>query len=182
MSLIKDIQEGLGRFKLKREQKHLQRKAKAFSLEGATTVGVLYNATNRAEAETVKNFIQYLKEERKEVVSLGYIASKEVSEQINPILSYTFFDQNDLSKNMVPKGSDVTNFINKPFSILIDLNIKNDCFPLEYISSLSLAKFKVGANGTYRDNDCDLTIDISENKKVEYLIIQIKYYLKMIKN
>lgn len=182
MSLIKDIQEKLGRFKLKREQKRFQRKVKAFSLSNASTVGVLYNATNRTEAETIKKFIQYLKEERKEVLSLGFIDSKETSELINPILNYTFFDQNDLSKSMVPQSNDVQNFINKPFSILIDLNIKDDCFPLEYISSLSLAKFKVGSNGSYRDDDCDLTIDISENKKIEYLIIQIKHYLKMIKN
>ncbi|MCB0410113.1 MAG: hypothetical protein KDD29_07825, partial [Flavobacteriales bacterium] len=79
----------------------------------------------------------------------------------------------------VPTGTDVTNFIEKPFSILIDLNTE-DCFPLEYISTLSKAKFKVGANGNYRDEECDLTIDISQNKSLDYLIIQIKHYLKMI--
>ena len=54
MSFIKDIQEKLGRFKLKKEQKRLQRNIKAFSLDKATSVGVLYDATNRNDAETVK--------------------------------------------------------------------------------------------------------------------------------
>ncbi|MGB0888566.1 MAG: DUF6913 domain-containing protein [Vicingaceae bacterium] len=182
MSFIKNIQEKLGRYQLKKQQKRLQRNVKAFSLDKATTVGVLYNATNRNEAETVKKFIQYLKEERKDVLSLGYIHSKETADSINPVLSYTFFDTNDLSKTMVPQGNDVNSFINKPFSVLIDLNLKEDCFPLEYISALSIAKFKVGANGSYRENICDMIISVDDNPTLEYLIIQVKRYLKMIKN
>jgi len=182
VSIIKDIQEKIGRFKLKRGQKYLQRKVKAFSLAKASTIGVLYNATNRNDADTVKKFIHYLKEERKDVISLGFVDSKESSELINPILNYKFFDKNDLSKNLVPRGNDITDFLNKPLCILIDLNVKEDCFPLEYISSLSIAKFKVGANGSYRGETCDLVIDIEENMKLEFLIIQIKHYLKMINN
>ena len=159
MSFLKDIQEKLGRFKLKNEKKRLHRKVKAFSLDKASTVGVLYNATNRSDAETVKKFIHYLKEERKDVLSLGFVDTKDASELINPILNYTFFDQNDLSKNLVPKGNDVNAFLNKPFSILIDLTTSGGCFPLEYVSSLSIAKFKVGANGSYRSDVCDLLID-----------------------
>ncbi|NQX97187.1 MAG: hypothetical protein HRT73_04800 [Flavobacteriales bacterium] len=75
MSFITDIQEKLGRFKLKKQQKRIKRNVKAFSLEKASTIGVLYNATNRNEAETVKKFIQYLKEERKDVLSIGFIDS-----------------------------------------------------------------------------------------------------------
>jgi hypothetical protein len=182
VSFVKDIQERLGRFKLKKEQKRLERNVRAFSLEKATSVGVLYDATNRNDAETVKKFIHFLKEERKDVLSIGFIDTKETSELIKPILNYTFFDQNNLGKNLVPKGNDVSTFLNKPFSILIDLNIKDDCFPLEYINSLSIAKFKVGANGAYRNNVCDLVLDIDENRQLEFLIIQIKHYLKMIKN
>lgn len=182
MSFIKSIQEKLGRYQLKKQQKRLRRNVKAFSLEKAATVGVIYDATNRNEAETVKKFIQFLKEERKDVISLGFINSKDVSERVNPLLSYTFFDLNDLSKTLIPKGIDVETFINKPFSVLIDLNLKDDCFPLEYISSLSAAKFKVGSNNSYRENVCDLILNIDDNPKLEYLIIQIKHYLKMIKN
>ena len=181
MSAIKNIQEKLGRFSLNRESKRLKRKVKAFSIEKASTIGILYNATNRNDAETVKKFVQYLREERKEVLSIGYIDSKDSSDIVKPHLNYVYFDKRNLSKSLVPKGNDVIDFINKPYSILIDLNI-NDCFPIEYISSLSTAKFKVGAKGSYRDGACDLVIDIDENKKLEFLIIQVKHYLKMIKN
>ncbi len=181
MSSIKNIQEKLGRFKLKNKSKHQNRNIKAFSIEKASTIGIVYNATNRDEADTVKKFVQYLREERKDVLSIGFIDSKDSSNIVKSHLNYVYFDKRNLSKMLVPKGIEVDNFINKPYSILIDLNI-SDCFPIEYISSLSNAKFKVGAKGAYRDKTCDLVIDIDGNNEMEYLIIQLKYYLKMIKN
>ncbi len=179
--MIKNIQEKLGRFSLNREQKKLTRNVKSFSLENASSIGVIYNATNRNDAETIKKFIQYLKEERKEVLSLGFIDSKDSSDIVKPHLNYVFFDRRNLSKQLIPNGSDVVNFMNTSFSILIDLNLKEN-FPIEYITSLSNAKFKVGANEGYRDLACDLTIDIKQNRSLEYFIIQLKHYLKMIKN
>lgn len=181
MSAIKNIQEKVGRFWLKKEAKGLKRSIKSFGIENASTIGVVYNATNRDDAETVKQFIQYLKEERKDVSSLGFIDSKDASDIVKSHLNYNYFDKRNLSKSLIPKGEDVQNFINKPFSILIDLNIE-ECFPIEYISTLSIAKFKVGSKGSYRDDVCDLIIDIDDKKQLKFLIIQLKHYLKMIKN
>ena len=180
MASVKDIQEKIGRLKLKKELKRLNRNVKAFNIEKASTIGILYNATNRTEAEIVKKFTQHLKEERKDVLSLGFIDSKDSSDIVTPHLNYTYFDRKNLSKSQLPKGIDIENFINKPFSILIDLNI-GECFPLEYISSLSTAKFKVGAEGGYKNNCLDMLIDISQKKQLDYLIIQIKHYLQMLK-
>lgn len=181
MSAIKNIQEKLGKTRLKRKLKSFNRNVKAFNIEKASSIGVVYDATNRTHADTVKKFIQYLKEERKEVYSLGYINSKDLSETVTSTLNYRFFDNNNLSKAMIPQGVAVDEFINQPFSILIDLNVK-ESFPIEYISSLSPAKFKVGLKGEYRSVVCDLVIDVENNRDIDYLIIQIKKYLKMINN
>ncbi len=181
METIKNIQEKLGRITLNKARKRLKRNVKAFNIEKASSIAVVYNATNRTDADIVKKFIQYLKEERKEVLSLGFINSKDSSDMVTPHLNYIYFDKKDLSKTMLPKSSDVNNFIKKPYSILIDLNME-ECFPIEYITSLSNAKFKVGASGNYRNENCDLVVDVSANNKLEYLIIQLKHYLKMINN
>ena len=180
MSSIKKIQQKIGRLTLKKELKQLKRDVRAYSIEKATTIGVIYNATNRNDADTVKKFIHYLREERKDVLSIGYINFKDSTDIVKPHLNYVFFDNKNLSKRLIPRGIDVKNFMEKPYSILIDLTIE-DSFPIEYITTLSQAKFKVGAKGTYRDSVCDLVIDIDQNKTMEYLIIQIKHYLKMIK-
>ena len=180
MEGIKNIQRQLGRLKLNFKKKKLSRKVKSFNIENSSSIAVLYDATNRNTYESVKKFIQYLKEERKEVLSLGYINSKNSSDIVRAHLNYIFFDNTQLSKTMIPKNNEVHNFIQKPYSILIDLNI-DSVFPIEYICSLSHAKFKVGANGNYRDKECDLILNIEENRSVEFLIIQVKHYLKMIK-
>ena len=125
MSPIKNIQLKLGKFKLKNEKKKLKRDVKAFNLGNASTVGVIYNATNRNDYELAKKFVQYLKEERKDVLSLGYINSKNSDDVVKPHLNYQFFDNNNISKIKVPTGLDATNFIETPFSILIDLNTED---------------------------------------------------------
>jgi len=181
LKAVKNIKNKLGQFKLKREKAKQNRNLKAFSLEKASTIGVIYNATNRSEAEIAKKFLHYLKEERKEVMSLGYINSKDASEMVKPNFNYQYFDNSNLSKIKIPKGEKITKFINTPFSILIDLNI-DECFPLEYISTLSKARFKVGANQNYRDTEFDLILNINEKRDVNFLIIQVKHYLKMINN
>lgn len=180
MSGLSGVLLKLGKFKLEKEKKKLKRNVKAFSIEKASSIGVIYDATNRNEYESVKKFIQYLKEERKEVLAMGFINTKDSSELVKPHLNYQFFDKNGLSKTLVPKDEEVQKFMKRPFSVLIDLN-RDNCFPIEYISALSQSKFKVGAKGGYRDNVCDLVIDISKNNSLDFLIIQIKHYLKMIK-
>ena len=181
MKALKTIQLRLGQMSLKKKKKALIRKSKAIGIDSASKIGVLYSATNRSEAEVVKKFIQYLKEERKEVSSLGYIDTKDASEKVESYLHFDFFDNNQLSKSLIPTGKIVDDFINTPYSILVDLTM-GESFPLEYISSLSNSRFKVGAKGNYRDNSCDMVIDIDNDKRLEYLIIQLKHYLKMINN
>lgn len=174
------LKEKIGRFKLKRALKKIHRTPYVFNLETAKTIAVLYDATNRNDYETVKKFVHFLKEERKNVIALGYIDAKNDSEIVKPHLNYQFFSKRNLNKLGIPFGNEVDQIINYTFDLLIDLNMSDDCFPIEYISTLSLAKFKVGASGSYRDNAMDLTINIEKNKTLDYLIIQIKHYLKII--
>lgn len=181
MKAIKNIQLKLGQIFLNRRKKKMHRKVKAFGMDKASKIGVIYNATNRSDADLVKKFVQYLKEERKEVSSLGYIDAKDASEMVKPYLNFSFFDNSQLSKTLIPNGKIVDDFLKTPYSILIDLTTSNS-FPISYISTLSQARFKVGANGDYRDDTCDMVINIDNDKRLEYLIIQLKHYLKMIQN
>ncbi len=181
MKIIKNIQQKFGEFVLKSKQKNVSRHIKAVGFDKALEIGVLYDATNRNDCETVKHFVNYLIEERKKVLALGYINSKDSSEIVKAHLNYNYFDNKNLSKILIPQGKEIENFINTPYTILIDLTTK-PCFQTKYITTLSKARFKVGASGDYRDATCDLTISLTENKSMEYFIIQLKHYLKMIHN
>ncbi len=180
MSPVKKIQLKVGRYTLAKEKKILNRKTISCNIEAATSVGILYNATQKEDCDLVKNLVIDLKLLKKDVLALGYINLKEMGDIFKPHISYAYFDNKKLNKSFIPRSTDVKNFIEKPFSLLIDLNINND-FPLEYIGTLSKATFKVGATGSYRDQEFDLTINITENNTSKYLITQIKHYLNMIK-
>lgn len=180
MSPIKKLQLKVGRFNLAKEKKKLNRKTVSCNLETAKTVGILYNATQKEDCDVVKNLVIDLKQQNKEVLALGYVNLKEMGDIFKPHISYAYFDNRKLNKSFIPRSTDVKNFIEKPYHLLIDLNLNND-FPLEYIASLSNASFKVGATGAYRDDDFDLTINIGENQNTKYLVAQIKHYLALIK-
>lgn len=169
----------IARFLLKKKLKNTHRKVRAIGLDKATEIGILYDATNRMEYESVKKLTNYLIEERKKVSTLGYINSKKGTEMMTPHLHFRYFDNNHLSKLFIPNNNEVESFLNSPFQILIDLTL-SDSFPLEYIASLSKARFKVGATGNYRDEVCDLTISLKDNQSIDQLILQLKHYLKMI--
>lgn len=181
MNIITNIQQKLGEFALSKKRKNASRQIKAVGFDKAVEIGILYDATNRNDCETVKHFVNYLIEERKKVLALGYINSKNASEIVKAHLNYQYFDKRNLNKILIPRSREVENFIASPFTILLDLSLK-PCFQTEYITTLSKARFKVGASGDYRDAACDLTISLTEKKSLEYLIIQLKHYLKMIRN
>lgn len=180
MSPVKKIQLKIGKYTLKKEKKKLRRQSLSTNLEKATTIGILYNATQREDCEVVKNLVIDLRQMKKDVLAFGFVDLKDYSDNFKPHINYAFFSNGQLTKTFIPKSIDCTNFIEKSFSLLIDLNINND-FPLEYIASLSKATFKVGSTGSYRNGDYELTINIGENKNIKFLIEQIKHFLTMIK-
>ncbi len=181
MSPVKNIQLRIGRYSLNKEKKKLKRKTISCNLASAVSVGILYNATTRENGELIKNLLISLKQLKKDVLALGYVNLKDSSDVFKPHINYAYFDNKCLSKTKIPKSIDVNSFIEKPFNLLLDLNLDDD-FPLEYISTLSHATFKVGSTGSYRDEVCDLTINISEKKELKYLVNQMLHYLNLIKH
>ena len=113
MKAVDNIKERLGRMKLRKAYKKLNRKMKSFSLDSASSIGIVYDATNRTVDEQVRKFVQYLKEERKEVTSLGFINSKDSADIATPHLNYKYFDLSDLSRAKVPNSSEVNQFMNQ---------------------------------------------------------------------
>lgn len=180
MKALKNLKIKIGEYVLKRKLKGLKRKPKSIGLKQAAKVGVIYNATNRSDYEIVKKFIQYLIEERKEVSSLGFINLKDSSQIVKPHLNYSFFDLTQLNKVAIPNSIDVDKFIETRYDMLVDLTLE-DVFPVKYVASLSKSRFKVGASIGYRDEICDLVIDIKDQPSLDYLIIQIKHYVNLLK-
>lgn len=179
LAVAKNIRERIGIYLSEKSSVNGERKVKAWNLNQAGKIGVIYDATSREDHEKVKKFIHFLREEQKDVLSLGYINSKNPDHFLSSKLSYRYFTKKDLNWLFQPKEGEAADFLEKEFDILIDLSIE-DCFPIRYLCNKSEANFKVGAQKGYRSEKCDMLIDISSNPSVDFLIIQIKHYLKLI--
>lgn len=169
----------LSEFLLKRKQKSVQRKVKAFNLKAAQSAFLLYNATDVNQEKVVRNFARFLKEEGIKVTSVGFYNKKgKEAQKPNDELSYFYLDSKDLNWLKQIKVSKINDLVKAPFDLLIDLNV-NDFMCLQILSTLSLAHFKVGPSGSYRDEVCDMTIKMDQGD-VSVLIEELKKYLAII--
>lgn len=179
MSTKKNIKCKIGRLNLRNRLRSLKRKVKVHNFNTAKTAGIIFNSPDENSFEAIKQFLSYLSQFELKVIALGYIHSKKIPETFLMRKGINFYCKTDLNWYYKPKNEIVEQFINQEFDILFDLSIK-DFFTVNYVGSLSKATFKIGKQS---DNaHLDLTIDIKENKSVEYLIDQIKHYLNIINN
>lgn len=164
---------------LKKDIAATQRKRLLSNLASASNIGLLINATNPDDIETVKKYVNRLRQLKKNVKVLGFINLKELP-QLNYLKpDYEFFYKKDLNWHLKPVALSTQEFINQEFDILIDLNIIN-ALPLKYVAALSKAKFKVGKYDEKYKELYDLMIDNASNPSLEYLIKQIDIYLNML--
>jgi hypothetical protein len=154
-----------------------QRRASNFS--EIREIAIVYDATDRNAYQSILNYVRLLKEERKKVVSFGYINSKDKTQFLEPKLTDHYFTRYDINAINLPKTIAIKEFIHYEFDVLIDLSIAPQ-LPIQYIFALSQARFKVSANLPYQQLYADLTIDTSKQHTVEYLIIQLKHYLNLV--
>ncbi len=176
--MIEGIKTKIAEFSLAKKVAKTHRKVKAKGFREAKHIGIVYPYTPEGE-KVVRNFAHYVKDERMKVDTLGYVFNKEHFDKVTPELTYHYFDKKSLTWLYVPIDEQANAFREKEYDILIDLSIQ-DYFPIKYITALSAAHFKVGASITYRNEACDLTIDISKQQELNYFITQLKHYLTII--
>lgn len=163
---------------LKRKHK-LKRNVTAVNLEAAENALILYDATEERTENKVHEFVHYLKKHKVATTSLGYYRKKNKKDSRpsdNPPAFY--FDKIDLSIIGIPKSSVLKRLMMRDFDLLFDFN-KKENFPLQYLSTLSKAKFKLSWAEGYQQEVCDLTIT-TENRSIGELMEQLKHYLPMI--
>ena len=178
--MFDSIRKSIGNYVIRSKTKGRKRARKVSNFDQAVRIGIIYDATNRNSYQSILKFLQFLKEERKKVTSIGFINSKDETQFISSRQNDHFITGKDLTGVRLPKKlPEVGSFIKEEFDVLIDLNTAEH-MPLKYIFALSGARFKVAGDLPYQREYGDLTIDVSQNRTVEYLIIQVKHYLKIV--
>jgi hypothetical protein len=154
----------------------LPRSKHFIKLTEAKKVGLVFDATDKEVFETIRKFIQQVKEYSKGIHAIGY-----VDEKITPNYSYIktdidLFNKKELKNLYQPLSPYIKTFIEDEKDILIDANILGK-LPLKYIAAASRAKCKVGMHTASNESMHDVLLATTPEQGLEFYLQQSLKYL-----
>lgn len=142
------------------------------NLDTAATVGILFDATELKDRNTVLKFAEALEKKSKKVKLLGFFDNKMEGENF----TFPYYTVKDLDWTRCPGGEEVKKFLDQKFDLLFVLKPQVDMH-MEYIAALAYAYLKVGpcTDNTY---GFDLMIDADPSQPLSHFISQVEQLLK----
>ena len=178
MKPIRKIKHSLYNFFLRKKLSAVLLPRKTINLNKAKKIGILFNATDPGNYVVVDKYAKKLKAQDKKVELYGYFNFSNVEGDLN----YPYFSKKDFNFYSHPKNNSVEYFLNQDYDILINAYVE-DNLPLEYMSTFSKSKFRIGL---YRKNNIyysDVMIKQGKEQPVlEEMLKEFDHYLKMIEN
>jgi len=180
MELFRNIRLKIGKAVLAKKISRTKRKVYYSNIGLVKRIGIVWDASKPDEFPGLSRFHQKMHERNIEVNILGYFPGKNLPDQYTAIRYLTCIRKKEMNFLYHPVTYETNNFISNRFEILIDINFKK-LFPLQYISSLSNAGFKVGLfESETMDTPFDLMMEIKNPVDVENYLNQVIHYLEMI--
>jgi len=180
MAMFRNLRLNIGRAILRKKFRRMKRITFRSNISNAKSMGMVWDATKPDNFAVLSRFHQKMLERNIDLQIIGYYPGKELPDRITAIRYLICLKQQDLNYFYKPVSSEAEQFLSKSFDILIDLNFKK-VFPLEYITSLSNAGFKVGIySNDYQDNPFDLMMEVGVTTDIEEYLNQVIHYLEMI--
>jgi hypothetical protein len=180
MELFKNARIKIGKSVLKKKLARLNRKVSYSAFGQVKKIGIVWDASNPSEFASLSRFHQQMHERNIDISILGYYPGKELPDQYTAIRFLTCIRKHEINLLYHPVSAESTTFINNRFDILIDINFKK-LLPLQYISSLSCAFFKVGLFESGADETpFDLMMELKAPVSIDNYLSQTVQYLEMI--
>lgn len=175
------IRNQIANYLFNRELRNHVRNPRTISFDSAKSIGILYEGTENEDYELVKSYVKELRDQKKEVLALGFVDQKELPNMRFSKLGLDFFTRKNLNWHLKPVHPMVTKFINGDFDILIFLNIEKS-LPLKYVAAATKAKFKIGKYDRKNSKYCDFMIKTEEQVQLKQFIELVNQYLKIFSN
>ncbi len=180
MELFKNIRLKIGDGILKNKIAKTKRKPYYSNIHQVKNIGVVWDASKTDDFASLTKFFQKMAELKTEVRIMGYFPGKNLPNQYTAVRYLSIIKREELNMFYHPVSSETNSFITNHFDVLIDLNFKK-LLPLQYISSLSHAKLKVGLFESETNNTpFDLMMDLKSPVNVEEYLSHVIHYLEMI--
>ncbi len=147
---------------------------KITNLETAQSVGILFDATDPKNRETIADFAAKLARLGKKTRLLGFVAQPEKKTPTD--LPFVHFNKKSVNWYGRPSGEKTEAFCKEKFDLLLCL-FSGENRPLEWLAARSSARMKAGGSLHFYKN-LDLTVEIPAGKDLAELIAQLEFYFK----
>lgn len=175
MELFTNIRRLAHFYFLKKELRFHTVSRTVVKLAEAREIGILFDASDTDRTALINAFADRLRKEKKRIVLLGYYNFPKQAINFN----FPYFNRKNINWHYEPKGVDVEEFILRRFDILINAYI-DECLPLEYVSTMSRAAFRVGHYDRQKTHAYDFMIDMKGENDLQKLLEQMLYYIEMV--
>lgn len=180
MKLFKNIRFKIGSTILKGKAVKNSRKVVYKNFNLVKNIGIVWNASNVNEFQTLSKFHKQMHERNIDVNIIGYYEEENLPDSYTAVQYFSCIRSSEVNWFFIPESDDTQNFIDKKFDVLIDLNF-DKIFTLNYITILSNALFKVGLfEADNQNNPFDLMMEIKKPVSAENYLEQIIQYLELI--
>lgn len=181
MKLSRNIRSVLGRYQYAQDVKKVRAKRETVGFDEAKKIGILYDATDERDYETVKNYVKQVRSQyKKDILAMGFVDRKQLPPSQFAQYGLDFFTRKDLNFRMIPIDPIVQNFIHERFDILINLH-SGRSFPLQYIAAMSNARFRVGRYDKRNMLCYDMMIQLAGEPGIKTMIEEMENFLRKLK-
>jgi len=182
MELFRNIRHRIGAAMLLKKIARTKRKVRYTKFQDIKSIGIVWDASKTAEFPSLSRFHQKMQDIRVDVKIFGYYPGKNLPDQLTAIRYLTCLKSEELNRFYNPASVEANSFINTQFDILIDINF-DKVFPLNYVTALSKAGFKVGLfDSEPAKNTFDLMMELKKPVDIDGYLTQVVHYLEMIKD
>ena len=147
---------------------------KTTNLESAKSVGILFDATDPKNRQTVADFAAQLARLGKKVRLLGFVNLPE--KQVPTDLPFVHFNKKTVNWYGRPVSEKAEVFCKEKFDLLLCL-FSGENRPLEWLAARSSARMKAGGVAHFFQN-LDLSVETAPGKGLPELIAQLEFYFK----
>jgi hypothetical protein len=172
MSFLNDIKRGIQQRTLKKQLSKKDRKTESMNMAKATLIGLVFDATNLSERNTVLTYADQLKKKGKQIRLLGYFEQTPQEDSF----SFKHYTKKDINWKGIPSGQSIKEFLDKKLDLFIHLNLATNLHS-ESIAALSDASLKIGPV-TENVHCYDLMIDPAKNQNLNDFIKQVEALLQ----
>jgi len=138
------------------------------------TMAFLVDGSDPIALRQLLNYIERYRDEGKKISVLGYVKKLPPFEE--DILWITAKDKNWIG---IPKVSRIKHFLEREFDVLINTSMITNR-PLEYISTYSKAKLRIGKFDQHKTYAYDFMMQTNSDDVFSYLA-QVEHYLRMVR-